>query len=156
MSLQHAELAAAYLAAWLDPAGREAVADALGELVPRSGSRGWALALRLPTMAKRRIRPIAFIRCPAVCGRYTFATRRCDDIQARLAETLGVETPAPVQSRPGRDRRHTARPSRRSWRRIPSNFTSKAQPSPASTGAVCASMGATKRGSSSCAVTPSE
>jgi putative SOS response-associated peptidase YedK len=29
-----------------------------------------------------------------VCGRYTHKARRSDEIQARLAETLGVETPA--------------------------------------------------------------
>jgi putative SOS response-associated peptidase YedK len=29
-----------------------------------------------------------------VCGRYTLKARRSDEIQARLAETLGVETPA--------------------------------------------------------------
>jgi hypothetical protein len=28
-----------------------------------------------------------------VCGRYTLKTRRSDEIQAKLAETLGVETP---------------------------------------------------------------
>jgi hypothetical protein len=54
-----------------------------------------------------------------------------------------------LQSRPGRERRHTARPSRRSWRRIPSNFTSTAQPPPTGTGPVRASIGATKSGSSS-------
>jgi putative SOS response-associated peptidase YedK len=30
-----------------------------------------------------------------VCGRYTLKTRRSDEIQARLAEALGVETPPP-------------------------------------------------------------
>jgi putative SOS response-associated peptidase YedK len=36
-----------------------------------------------------------------VCGRYTLTTRRSDDIQAKLAETLDVETPPP-DSRFGR------------------------------------------------------
>jgi hypothetical protein len=48
-----------------------------------------------------------------------------------------------------RERRHTAPPSRRSWRRIPSNFTSTAQPSPMGIGPVRASIGATNRGSPS-------
>jgi putative SOS response-associated peptidase YedK len=29
-----------------------------------------------------------------VCGRYTLTTRRSDEIQAKLADTLGVETPS--------------------------------------------------------------
>jgi len=39
------------------------------------------------------IRPAQFVGWPAVCGRYTLTTRRSDDIQAKLAETLDVETP---------------------------------------------------------------
>jgi hypothetical protein len=54
-----------------------------------------------------------------------------------------------LPSRPGRERRHTARPSPRSWSRIPSNFTSNAQPPPTGSGPVRASIGATNRGSSS-------
>jgi hypothetical protein len=43
-SLRHAELAAAYLAAWPDPARRDAATEALGELgravgLPRLGAR---------------------------------------------------------------------------------------------------------------------
>jgi putative SOS response-associated peptidase YedK len=30
-----------------------------------------------------------------MCGRFTFKTRRSDEIQAKLADTLGVQTPAP-------------------------------------------------------------
>ena len=35
-----------------------------------------------------------------MCGRYTLRTRRSDDIQAELAETLGVEAPedAPTEA----------------------------------------------------------
>jgi hypothetical protein len=39
-----------------------------------------------------------------------------------------------VQSRPGRERKHTVCSSRRSWRRDPSNFTSTAQPIPTAIG----------------------
>jgi hypothetical protein len=64
--------------------------------VARSGYRGWANASPLPATAEHhgydRLRS-----CPAplVCGRYTLTTRRSDGIQARLAETLGVEGPPP-------------------------------------------------------------
>jgi hypothetical protein len=39
MSIRHAELAAAYLAAWADPARREAASEALGELGRTVGLR---------------------------------------------------------------------------------------------------------------------
>jgi hypothetical protein len=39
VSLRHAELAAAYLAAWPDPARRDAATDALGELGRAVGLR---------------------------------------------------------------------------------------------------------------------
>jgi putative SOS response-associated peptidase YedK len=39
------------------------------------------------------MRPAAVIRWSVVCGRYTLKARRSDEIQARLAESLGVETP---------------------------------------------------------------
>ena len=39
MSLRHAELAAAYLAAWSDPACRDAASEALGELGRAVGLR---------------------------------------------------------------------------------------------------------------------
>lgn len=39
MSLRHAELAAAYLAAWADPARRDAATEALGELGRAVGLR---------------------------------------------------------------------------------------------------------------------
>jgi hypothetical protein len=34
-----------------------------------------------------------FVPWPAVCGRYTLTTRKSDEIQARLLETLGLEAP---------------------------------------------------------------
>ena len=39
LSLRHAELAAAYLQAWADPARRDAAGEALGELVHNLGLR---------------------------------------------------------------------------------------------------------------------
>jgi hypothetical protein len=39
VSLRHGELAAAYLAAWADPARRDAAGEALGELVHLLGLR---------------------------------------------------------------------------------------------------------------------
>jgi SOS response associated peptidase (SRAP) len=36
-----------------------------------------------------------FVAWPAVCGRYTLTTRKSDEIQARLLETLGLEAPPP-------------------------------------------------------------
>jgi putative SOS response-associated peptidase YedK len=38
---------------------------------------------------------MAFVAWPAVCGRYTLTTRKSDEIQARLLETLGLEAPPP-------------------------------------------------------------
>jgi hypothetical protein len=53
VSLRHAELGAAYLTAWPDPARRDRASEALGELGARSGYRDWALASPALAAAER-------------------------------------------------------------------------------------------------------
>jgi hypothetical protein len=53
LRLCHAELAAAYLAAWPDPARHHSATEALGELGRAVGLPGWASASPLPTKADR-------------------------------------------------------------------------------------------------------
>jgi SOS response associated peptidase (SRAP) len=93
-SLRHAELAVTYLTAWTDPARRDAATEALGELGRAVGLRrlsarianagGWS---RAETTGPARTLPAR------MCGRYTYTTRRSDAVHARLADTLGIETP---------------------------------------------------------------
>lgn len=104
--------------------------------------------------ARRLERPARRVRSAAKSGlpsadRETSSPSRMILQSVRLSRRSASSGNSAVQSRPGRDRTQRAWPSKRSWARIPSHFTSIAHASSLGATPVLASAGAMKRGSPS-------